>query len=302
MAVVLAYHLDSYGVAQTVQRYELFVLPLLVGAFAVMVGRHILLLQAYVVATSVLAVVWPLDAFELQKNPVGQMIGNAIVVLVGVKSLHRLLPCLVVLVPGLLLTQSRGAVVATLVGVAVLMVAQGLRWQLVARRVVPLALVAAASFALVPSGVQERLTSFSASRETSAGWAVYYRQGLIADAQRLFDENRLAGVGIGNYSAAAAAMGLSGVEDPHVVLLLEAAEGGVVLAGAFLLLVGGSALAVWRMRRVDLAPVALAVLVATFVHGMVDVYWVRGTPVLGWLLVGMVCGAHYLSRHREGAT
>jgi hypothetical protein len=25
-------------------------------------------------------------------------------------------------------------------------------------------------------------------------------------------------------------------------------------------------------------------------HGLVDVYWVRGTPILGWLLVGMACG------------
>jgi len=35
---------------------------------------------------------------------------------------------------------------------------------------------------------------------------------------------------------------------------------------------------------------AAAVLVATAAHGLVDVYWVRGTPLLGWLIVGMVCG------------
>jgi hypothetical protein len=44
------------------------------------------------------------------------------------------------------------------------------------------------------------------------------------------------------------------------------------------------------MRQVDVAPAAAAVLLATVAHGLVDIYWVRGTPVLSWLLVGMACG------------
>ena len=55
------------------------------------------------------------------------------------------------------------------------------------------------------------------------------------------------------------------------------------------------------MRRVELAPVAAGVLVATVAHGLVDVYWVRVTPVLGWLLVGMVCGLYAQSRETEEA-
>ena len=76
------------------------------------------------------------------------------------------------------------------------------------------------------------------------------------------------------------------------MLLLQAAEGGYVLAAAFVLLILGSVLALYRMRAVELAPAAAAVLVATFAHGLVDVYWVRVTPVLSWLLVGMVCGLY----------
>ena len=53
------------------------------------------------------------------------------------------------------------------------------------------------------------------------------------------------------------------------------------------------------MRRIELAPVAAGVLVATAAHGLVDVYWVRVTPVLGWLLVGMVCGLYAKSRETE---
>ena len=71
-----------------------------------------------------------------------------------------------------------------------------------------------------------------------------------------------------------------------------------MFAASFLLLIGGTALALWRMRRVELAPAAAAVLLATFAHGLVDVYWVRCLPVLGFLLVGMVCGL--AARRRPG--
>jgi hypothetical protein len=54
------------------------------------------------------------------------------------------------------------------------------------------------------------------------------------------------------------------------------------------------------MRQIDVAPAAAGILIATVAHGLVDVYWVRGTPVLGWLLVGMVCGG--LARRREAQT
>jgi hypothetical protein len=31
-------------------------------------------------------------------------------------------------------------------------------------------------------------------------------------------------------------------------------------------------------------------------HGLVDIYWVRGTPVLGWLLVGMALAQAHAAR------
>ena len=46
------------------------------------------------------------------------------------------------------------------------------------------------------------------------------------------------------------------------------------------------AFVLFRLRRIALAPAAAAIVVSTAAHGLVDVYWVRGTPVLGWLLVG----------------
>lgn len=108
MALLLVFHLGGGEVAQTAQRFELFLLPLIIGAYAALKGQHIRLLQAYVVASTALAIVWPLYDFGMQKNPVGQMIANAILLLVAVQRLRGLLPCLLILVPGLLLTQSRG--------------------------------------------------------------------------------------------------------------------------------------------------------------------------------------------------
>ena len=82
------------------------------------------------------------------------------------------------------------------------------------------------------------------------------------------------------------------------MILLEAAEGGIIFAASFILLIGGAASGLWRMRRTELAPAALAILLATVAHGLVDVYWVRGLPVLGFLLVGMACG---LAKERRSA-
>ena len=100
MVVLLAPHFSLSVIVQTGQRFELFLFPLLVGAFAALSGRVTPMLQAYVVSATVLAVAWPLDLLGGQKNPVGGLIGNAIMLLVGVPALRRLYPCLIVLAPG----------------------------------------------------------------------------------------------------------------------------------------------------------------------------------------------------------
>ena len=85
--LLLPFHFGSAEVAQTAQRLELFLLPLLVGAFAALHGRHIPMLQAYIASTTVLAVIWQFDSLGMQKNPVGQFIANAILLLVAVPAL-----------------------------------------------------------------------------------------------------------------------------------------------------------------------------------------------------------------------
>ena len=298
MLMLLAFHPGLRDLAKTGQRFELFLLPLIVGAFAALTGWHIRVLKAYVLATTLLAVVWPLHHFG-QHNPVGQLIANAILLLVGVRALRGLFPCLVLLVPGLVLTVSRGAIAGAAIGILVIVVLQRTRTRPLVTRLVPLTLLALAAFALAPSALQTRVTTFSPGMQTAGGYAIYLRQQYSKDAHRIIDAHPWTGVGIGNYGSADA-LSATPVLDPHQVLLLQEAEGGYILGASFVLLIFGVMLALRRMRQVDVAPAAAGVLIATVTHGLVDVYWVRGTPVLGWLLVGMACGGLARLRREEG--
>lgn len=290
MVMLLAVHPGVRELLKTGQRFELLLLPLLVGAFAALTERHIKVLQAYVVATTVLAVVWPVYHLSVDKNPAGQMIANAILLLVGVRALRRLWPCLLLLAPGLILTVSRGAIAGAVIGVMVILVLEGSRVRPLLMRLLPVSLVALAAFALAPPEVQSRITTLHAGTNTPGEYAIYARQRLAEDAHQIIDVHPWAGVGIGNYYAANAAINSSEVQDPHQVLLQQRAEGGYFLGAAFVFLVGGTMLILRGMRHVDVGAAAAGVLIATVAHGLVDVYWVRGTPILGWLLVGMACG------------
>jgi O-antigen ligase len=290
MFMVLALHPGLRETAKFGQRLELFVLPLILGAFAALTDRHIRLLQAYILGATALAALWPLDTLGMQHNPVGQFIGNAVLLLLGVRRLRRLAPCLLFLVPGLVLTFSRGAIAATLVGALVILAMQRLGTRPVLRRVMPAIFLALGAFTLAPSAIQTRVLTFSSGKATPGQYSIYLRQQAAQDAHRIIDEHPWTGVGIGNYGVADAAINPQPAQDPHQVLLQQEAEGGYPFAAIFVLLIVATMLALRRMRHVDLAPVAAGVFIATVAHGLVDIYWVRGTPVLSWLLVGMACG------------
>ena len=300
MLLLLAVHLSVSDFAKTGQRFELFLLPLIVGAFAALTGRHLALLKAYVLSATALAVLWPLAPSLGQKNPVGQMIANAILVLVGVRALRRYLPLALILVPGLVLTQSRGAIAAAIVGLAVIFALQDSRVRTIFARVSVLALLAFATYSVLPSSLQSRLTTVHAGVGSPGAYSLHIRQQYSATAKEIIRAHPWVGIGVGNYLASIPANGTV-AQDPHEVLLLQAAEGGYVFAASFVLLIAGVAIALRKMRHVDVAAAAAGVLLATVAHGLVDVYWVRGTPMLGWLLVGMACGG-FVKLRREAVT
>jgi hypothetical protein len=298
LVVLLVIHFSLKDVAQTGQRLELFFVPLVIGAFAAVANRELAVLKAYVIAATALAGLWPIVPSLGQKNPVGQMIGNALLVLVGVRALRRYAPLGLVLVPGLLLTGSRGTVVATTIGLVVILALQHSRAGSTFARLAVVGVVAFVTYALLPVSLQGRLTTFLPGTGTRSAYALHIRQQYVTDAKHLIAAHPVTGVGVGNY-VAGDPTNLTATTDPHNVLLLQAAEGGYGFALSLLVLVGASAAVIRRMVSVEIAPVAVGVLLATFAHGLVDVYWVRGTPVLSWLLVGMACGV--LARVRSNA-
>lgn len=301
MLLLLTLHpIDVAHIAKTGQRFELFLLPLAVGAFAALRNIHLGLLKGYMIAATALALVWPFDQTLGQKNPVGQFIANAILLLVALPALRRLLPSLIILIPGLLITQSRGAILATVLGVIVILAVRGFGIRFILVRGVPLAIVAAVAFFVLPSSYQSRITTLAPGQQTRAQYSIKIRQQLSTDAKHIIRDHPATGVGVGGYYAADSKITTRPVLDPHQVLYLQAAEGGYGLALSFIVLVVGLVLAVWRMKNVTIAAAAAGVLVATAAHGLVDVYWVRGTPVLSFLLVGMVCGS--LLRERAAAS
>jgi hypothetical protein len=293
--VLLVLHFGFGSAVKSVQRLELLVLPLLAGVFLALRRDHMLVLRAYVLAATLLAVVWPVLnshglAGQFDKNTTGQLVACAILLLVAVRGLRRLLICMPLLVLGLALTASRGSVLAVAVGVAVLSVMLGGRSrQMLIARTVMILVLGVVVYQFLPGDVTAHLTDFSGAGSSSNAYNIDIRYQYDHDAEALIAAHPWTGLGVGNYLAGSAADGTQ-TTDPHDVILLEAAEGGYLFAASFLLLIGGAALALWRLRRVELAPAAAAVLLATVAHGLVDVYWVRGLPVLGFLLVGMVCG------------
>jgi hypothetical protein len=300
--LLLAIHPGLGSVLKGAQRLELLLLPVLVGAYVAIRREHMLVIRGYVVASTVLAVVWPLHLFhiqtELQKNPTGQLLANALLLLIGVRSLRRLLPCVPVLLVGLFLTASRGAILALLVGIAVIvLIHTGPNLRLAFARILPIGIAALVIFQWLPINVRSHVSELSAnSSSSSAGYSIYIRDEYQHQATRLIAAHPWTGVGVGNYYLPGNAITPTTSLDPHNVILLQAAEGGYLFAASFVVLLLGAVLAMWRLRHIELAVAAIAVLVATFSHGLVDVYWVRGTPLLGWLLAGIVCGVAWRQR------
>jgi len=295
IAALLVLHASASSLFKSGQRLELFFIPMLVGAYIAIRRDHMLVLKAYVVATTLLGLAWPILkahglSGQFQKNPVGQMIVGGILLVIAVHGLRRLLPLLPLLMIGLALTASRGALLALVVGLVVLSVMHGgRRRRVVVTRTLALVLVGAVIYPFLPGDVTSRLTSYTGASGAVGSYAIDLREEYATDAEQLIAQHPWTGVGVGNY-VAGNAVDFTSTTDPHDVILLEAAEGGYLFAASFILLIVGAAFALWRTRRVELAAAAAAVLLATAAHGLVDVYWVRGTPILGFLLVGMVCG------------
>jgi len=291
MLLSIAVHPSVPAAVTALQRAELVIGGLLLGAGLVRIGRLRLSLELFLMAASLLAVAATLDTgagefLGVQKNPAGGFISAALFISIIVKPSRRWILYAPVLSIGLLASQSRGALAGALVGAALAVVVVRLRDRI--RLLLGLVGVGAllyASYAYLPALDQARLLRFTGAED----YALQNRTDFQADALDQVSASPWTGVGVGNYLGG---IRLPGISDPHQVLLFQLAEGGIPLLLAFLALIIGGAFVVMRhSRAAPIALAALAVQVATLVHALADVYWVRGTPTPAWLLIGATLAA-----------
>lgn len=308
LIVILAVHFSERSFFNAGQYLELTALALVlpIVLFDRRLARWAVL--GFIGFTCVTAVMWiahvGVDNSGFDKNPSGQfMVDAALLSLVVIRTWAIKGPAFLLLLIGTLYTESRGAVLGFLLGGIVLVsqTAVGNRRRAVGALVPVAALVVVAYFVL-PVSAQNRLATLFSSSHNAAGSIVNGTvQGSLSSAQYtaelrvvyrregidLVKQHPLFGVGIGNYLTGNSSDG-SLTNDPHNVLLLDAGEGGLPDAALYVVMIAGSLVVVRRrLRRNPWAGPALVVQIAIVTHGLLDVYWVRGTPLIGWLLIGM---------------
>lgn len=300
LALVTVHHGGLTNAAKTGQYYQLFLVPLLLGAMVIEKKSARVALTGFVASAVLVALLWATTqghfSFAQNKNPSGQIMTDAIILTLALAPswLWRLV-ALLPLLAGLGFTQSRGAILAAGVGVGVLLALRGLgSWRKTVAAVLPLLVGVLIGWQLLPEDVQSRATDFSSGSAgttlgslTSAQYTLRIREVYRANGWKLVNSNPVFGVGPGNYTTGAPGSPYRNT-DPHDLIIRTAGDSGYPGLVAFGILVVATAVLVLRRRNINrFAVIAIAMQAALITHGFFDVYWVRTTPVIGWLLVGM---------------
>lgn len=177
---------------------------------------------------------------------------------------------------GLLASQSRGAILALVIG---LLVACANSFA-VRRQAKPLIVVLVPLALFAAFSLRDQLDGTKMVHSSITERARYRDQAMEA-----WRESPVVGQGMRFFSSGEFALN----SDPHNVLVASLSETGMVGLVALLGLITTSVAVLWPVRT-TLAVVALAILVARFAHGVFDIYWVAATQTLPWLIVGMAVG------------
>ncbi len=221
----------------------------------------------------------------------------------------------VLLAGALLASQSRGALIAAGVALAVVLACRSRRMASLAWSGVLAALLAAllAAFNLLPAAPVNRvltavgLGDVSFDNVTDANFSAVERAAHWLAGVRMFAAHPLLGVGIGTYGAAYPAYHPRGwyasLEHAHNYYINIAAEAGVLGLTAYALLLGS---ALWysyasvrqehdRALRALLLGV-LGALITTSVHNLFDVLYVHGMAALLGLLLALIPASRAIER------
>ncbi len=228
----------------------------------------------------------PAYPFGIQKNPAGFfLVAGYLVMHLGrrILELPRSVDLVtrVLLLVGLVLTQSRGAALAlAVVLVATVCLGLGRGKGVVERQGIVLAVIAGVGLAgFAASSLQSEFASDDRFN------AVNSREAAYDIAWDTFRDGEVFGAGLRYFKQAPDRGG-----EPHNVIFVTLAESGLVGLVALALLVHGVTRELRRCRS-NIAVVALAVFAGKIVSALADIYWVAGTQTIGWLLVGVAVGA-----------
>jgi O-antigen ligase len=167
----------------------------------------------------------------------------------------------VIAAAGLLLSGSRGAVIATLASLMVIPFVYGLRsiWKQIAVLVAALLLSASIPglWSAQVAVVEERLS------EEILGASIALRMDALGEAMAAFLESPLLGIGAGRYAEISAVTQY--VVYPHNLILELAAEFGIFAALLVIYMVIASLRALWQLRLTDRAGAAFALASFLFV-------------------------------------
>lgn len=228
----------------------------------------------------------------IHKNGAGASLASAVLIATELwistteKTLRRILGIsLLILSAALLVTLSRGAWLATLVGLFLIVVLRRQYGLLIGIFALAIPL-AALGWMFLPDQSRDYVTDLHDSKFSSVGT----RRASIDYAFNEFSKSPIFGAGVG----------LRKQYDATNIVMLTLAETGILGALAFL----GIHLALFRMvwrgseliERTDplfsLLVVCLAVVAAKFVHGLLDHYWSRGPITIAWGSAGMATAAY----------
>lgn len=218
--------------------------------------------------------------FGLQKNPAGLLMAfGLLVVFVAPRALQLPLgtrgPLVVVLSLGLVATRSRGSMLALIVALFLWSAREGKT-----RRTFVLAAVAVIGMgSVVFVTTESELEYVRANPDAQRFRPIGSRVESTSLAIEQFRTQPVVGGGIRYFRQ-------RGEVEAHNVIVLTAAEGGLVGLTALAVLLGGTYVAL-RGLPGQLGRLARLAILMRLVAGLLDIYWVAGTGSLPWLFVGL---------------
>ena len=294
IGVSLIVHHPQVAVMEWFHRGVLFGGSVIIGVAIVRAGVARAALRSFVLATGVIAVVAivatlgdglrPAYVLQLQKNHAGLLLATGfLVAYAGARQLAwppKVITGLrVLMLLGLLSTQSRAAALGLVAAVAVrplLLGQRGARGRASAGIVILCVALAAASAVSVSANDLSRPPDEQRFNSINTRFSAYDQA-----INEVWVKNRFIGGGLRYFLTPG-----GGYVAPHNLVVSEMAETGLFGLMGLLLLLLATALALRRSKG-DLAVLGAMALVLRVTQGLADIFWVAGPLTIALMLVGM---------------